>query len=55
MKGDTTTSIQIEKYKVVKEFIASKDVSLRDYINKLISNDIKESYNEHFIKKYFKT
>lgn len=48
------TSIEIEKYSVVKQYIAEKGKSLKEYINELIAKDILESKDEEFIKKYFK-
>ena len=48
------TSIEIEKYSVVKQLIAKKGLSLKRYINGLIANAILESRDEEFIKKYFK-
>ena len=54
-KPDTIrTSIEIEKHNIVKAHLARRGVSLREYVNQLISNDIRDYGNEKTVIDYFK-
>ena len=49
-----TTTIEIEKFGVVKELCANHGVSLKEFINMLISEYIRINGSEYFSMRYFK-
>jgi hypothetical protein len=48
------TTVELENYKVVKEYCAFRGITIREYLNLLISNDIMFNGNEYFSTRYFK-
>lgn len=54
-KGATRTTIYILNKDVVQEFMFSiKEKNFKDYINRLIGEDILQNGNEEVVTKYFK-
>jgi len=49
----TKTSVEIEKFDVVKELCGATRESLKDYINRLIREDMMRK-SEYFSNRYFK-
>lgn len=56
MKDETTkkVTVEIEKYKLIKEYCAHREISIKDYLNDLIKNDIIVNGGEYFSNRYFK-
>jgi len=49
-----TTTVEIEKFAVVKELCANKGITLREFINMLISEYIRINGSEYFNLRYYK-
>lgn len=48
------TTVELENYKIVKEYCAFRGITLRDYLNELIANDIMFNGSEYYSTRYFK-
>jgi hypothetical protein len=57
MKDESTrkATLEIYKYNLIKEYCARHDMSVKDYINDLIKNDIIINGGEYFSNRYFKS
>ena len=49
-----TTTVEIEKFSVVKELCANHNITLRQFINMLIREYIRINGSEYFNLRYFK-
>ena len=47
------TTLDIERYDVIKEYCANRGISIKDYINLLIKEDMMRN-GEYFSNRYFK-
>lgn len=53
-KSTRKVTVEIDKYQLIKEYCAKYDLSVKDYINNLIKNDIIVNGGEYFSNRYFK-
>lgn len=49
-----TTTVEIEKFAVVKELCANLGISLRDFLNMLVKEYVRVNGTEYFNLRYFK-
>jgi len=52
--GSKATTIEIEKFSVVKAYCATKGISVRQYVNHLIKDDIMRNADVRTSMLYFK-
>ena len=52
--SNNTTTVEIEKFAVVKELCANQGISLRDFLNMLIKEYVRVNGTEYFNLRYFK-